>query len=367
LPRFLFDLADQEDDAQLRRLMARNIMPSPISLSFRREPSFFDAAKIEGPFHQTIICRDTESREIVGLGTRSIRDRYLNARRDRIGYLSSLRLDDEYRKLGLVARGFQFVRKLDLDDRARAYVTTIVEGNRTAKSTLLGARAGLPNYRRVATWVTYSLSLRRCRWPITSGLSVQTAFESDLPMVVEFLNSHGSHKNFFPHYDAADFLTSQGTFRGLELSRIYIARESGQIVGTFALWDQSEFKQIFVERYSKWINFLRPAYNALARRRGDPILPKLGEALTSCCGSLLIVRDDRCDIAQALLTVASRMHSDKPTRVLLGFDTRCPLAAGVATRASHAYTTGVYLVSWHKPEVELESADRLVYLELGCL
>ena len=46
--RYQFEIATRADDAELRSILAATPMDGVISLSFRREPSFFDAAIVEG-------------------------------------------------------------------------------------------------------------------------------------------------------------------------------------------------------------------------------------------------------------------------------------------------------------------------------
>src|SRR5438874_393944 len=78
--RYEFQLASRADDAQLRAILAATPMPGRVSVSFRREPSFFDAAAVEGDFHQVVVCRDRREDRIVGFGCRGVRDRFVNGR-----------------------------------------------------------------------------------------------------------------------------------------------------------------------------------------------------------------------------------------------------------------------------------------------
>src|SRR5713101_3000649 len=125
MSRFRFELATTADDADLRRILAETPMPGRITVSFRRDPSYFDAAQVDGRFRQVVAARDDEENRLVGFGSRSVSERYVNGRPETIGYLSSLRLLPAYRNRGLVARGYAFFRKLHADGRARMYLTTI--------------------------------------------------------------------------------------------------------------------------------------------------------------------------------------------------------------------------------------------------
>src|SRR5438876_460202 len=51
MSRYRFDLATPADDADLRRVLAETPMPGAITVSFRREPSYFHGAVVAGRFH----------------------------------------------------------------------------------------------------------------------------------------------------------------------------------------------------------------------------------------------------------------------------------------------------------------------------
>src|SRR5207244_4600097 len=103
-------------------------------------PSFFAAAEVDDRFRQVVAARDMESGHVVGFGSRSVGERYVNGRPMPIGYLSSLRLLEGHRNRGLIARGYAFFRRLHADGRAPLYLTTIAEGNGLALTLLPSGR-----------------------------------------------------------------------------------------------------------------------------------------------------------------------------------------------------------------------------------
>src|SRR5690242_17620250 len=129
-----FDLASPADDEGLRRLLRENPMPGSISLSFEREPCYFDACALEGPFHQTLVGRDIESGEVVGCSNRSIRPMFINTAVQSVGYMSQLRVHPRIGQ-GLylaraVAQGFKLYQDLHTDGRTSFYLMSIIEDNR---------------------------------------------------------------------------------------------------------------------------------------------------------------------------------------------------------------------------------------------
>src|SRR5918996_5106048 len=141
-----FGLAEPADDAELRDLLRRTGVPGEIELAFLREPSFFVAARAGNRETQTIVWRDVEAGELVGLGERSIRAAYVDGEPAAVGYLSNLRGAVEWRKSLGLARGYAYLRTLHGDGKVPFYVTTILEDNVEAIALLTSERARLPRY-----------------------------------------------------------------------------------------------------------------------------------------------------------------------------------------------------------------------------
>src|SRR5690242_17402203 len=136
MARIQFELATAGDDAELRHILAATPMPGHVSVSYRREPSFFASAPVAGDFQQVLVARDNEAGRLAAFISRSVRPMYVNGEPEPIGLLGGLRTLPEYRNRGLVARGVMRLRRLHEDGRARLYVLTIAEGNETALNIL---------------------------------------------------------------------------------------------------------------------------------------------------------------------------------------------------------------------------------------
>src|SRR5436190_21794140 len=104
MSRYRFELATPADDPELRRVLAATPMAGRIAVTFRREPSWFAGAVVDGRFRQVVACRDLRTGGIIGFGCRSVRDVFINGQPREVGYLSSLRVLPEHRNIGLVAR-----------------------------------------------------------------------------------------------------------------------------------------------------------------------------------------------------------------------------------------------------------------------
>jgi len=71
MPQVSFQAASAADDADLRRLLRDNPMQQGgLSLSFRREPSYFAACSVLGQSAEVFVGRDTQTGALAGVGAR---------------------------------------------------------------------------------------------------------------------------------------------------------------------------------------------------------------------------------------------------------------------------------------------------------
>ena len=370
MSRYRFELAEPADDAEMRQIMAATPMPGRIAVSFRREPSWFDAAVVDGQFREVVVCRDRRTGQLIGFGCRSVRDVYINGQPGSVGYLSSLRALPEYRNLGLLARGFAAFRELHDDGRVPYYLTTIAEGNHTAINILTSGRAGLPKYHPAGAYYTVALAVpcRRARTRV-AGASVRPARLPDLEAVLDFLAETGPRRQFFPRLGAHDFLSPEGAMRGLAFDNLLLAERGGRLVGALAAWDQSGFRQSVVHTYRGWMRWARPLYNAWGWLRGQPGLPRPGGAFRYLMAALPVVADDDANLFATLLeTLRDRTAGGPWNYILVGLHEADPLLPLVRRFQAACYKTQLFVVCWADGESSRARLDgRVPYLELGSL
>lgn len=373
MTRYRFEVAERADDEGLRRILAATPMPGRIAVSFRREPSYFDAAVVHGAFHQALVCRTTENGELVACGSRSVRQMYVNGRPRPIGYLSMLRLLVAHRHGGTLARAYAFLHDLHADGRTELYLTTIAEGNDRATSVLTSGRAGLPQYHFAGRYYTVSIPIpRRHGTPPPPGnprIHVRPATHADLDTLLEFLGRAGPARQFFPRYEAQDFFRPRGTFRDLKPSDLLLAFDGGRLVGTLGAWDQQGFRQTVVERYGMLLRWARPLYNCWASLRMRPRLPEPGRPFRCLTGALPLVAANDRDVFGLLLDVLLvRSNMTGCDYLLVGLHETDPLLPVATRRAAASYVTRLYHACWEDGESLRVGLDgRPCYLELGCL
>ena len=190
-----FEAASPEDDAAIRRLLRRTPMPGDVTIGYHREPSFFRSLLPMGNRTQVAVGRPADNPDrVVALGCRTIRELFVEGTPQRVGYLSQMRVDPEYRGRGLVDQGFRKIREWHEDDPTPYSYATITDENPAARKRLVGRSDGaIPPFRPLADLHTLAIVLRSRRlWRPTppDDLTVNRA-PTDLRAVAAFLRDAG--------------------------------------------------------------------------------------------------------------------------------------------------------------------------------
>lgn len=348
-----FDLANPADDSALRRILRKSPMPGAITLGFEREPNYFQAAYLEGPFHQTIAARDPASGQVVGMGSRTVRQAYINGAAQPVGYMSQLRVDPGYpwgAALGrIIARGFDFYRQLHQDGQASFYLMSIIAGNTPALRLL---QAGLPGYPTLAPYTqlhtfVFSVGRRRPEISLPVGLRIERGCRALLPAIVDCLQRNGARRQFAPYWDLHTLCHPEHT-PGLQPGDFIVALKGECVVGCLARWDQQSMKQTVVRGYSKPVAHCRRLLNLLAAVGGWPLLPPPNTSLRHCYASHLAVDEDDPRLCSALVrTLCNCAVTSEYSYFMLGLAADDPLCQVLKRTYRHLiYRSQLYLAAW---------------------
>jgi hypothetical protein len=358
MPKHHYEIATQKDDPELRRLLRESPFEGSISLSFEREPNYFLASAIEGPFHETVVVRDSKTCEILGIGDRSVRPLYLNGEIKDIGYFSGLRANKEYQVGLAVARflgkGFEGQRERHKDGRTKFYLMSIVSDNNPAKRLL---DSNLPHYPRLFPHThMFTYAIHPARPKKEPKIKITRATPDLIPAIIDCLQRNGIRRQFFPHWTQQTLLSSLTP--GLSISNFFLAQNAGRIRGCFALWDQQACKQTVVRKYSGNIAHYRKLINFLSPLGFWASLPDSGTRLNQCFACFLAVDADDLEIFSALLHAlyneAARLKYDY---FLIGLAKDNPFHSIVKTYRPITYESDIYLAAWEDGFDEVAHID----------
>lgn len=366
-----FELATAVHDAPLRRLLRENPMAGMIRLSLEREPSFFAAAAPEGSEHQTIVA--LEDQRVVAVGNISARQRFINGRPMRVGYLGALRLDAACRgRASILRRGYEFFRKLHEQGGPPIYLTSIIADNLSARRFLEKGLSGMPTYRYLGEFVTLIIRRRRRtdsfgpasrfrRGLREKGLQLVCGSDRRCAEIRELLAQDLRAYQFAPVWEESEIHPK--TFQ-------IACAEDGTPVACAAMWDQRAIKQSVVRGYSSGLRWARPLINVGAALLGRPRLPQIGMPVSYAFLSHLAASAEHPELAELLIhsfqAAARTLGVDYLT---LGFDHRdARLAHLRQVFRPREYISRIYAVHWEDgAELAKSLDDRLQAPEVATL
>lgn len=348
---FTFHVAEEADDPEIRRLLRDNPMNGAISLSLEREPHYFAESSYAQLDHHTIVAR--ESNRVVCVGSCSFRDRFVNGRARRVGYLGGLRLDHAARgNFHVLRRGYAFFRELQRD--GEIYFTAIASDNDRATRFLERAAPGMPGYDYLGDFVTSVLPVRSLsRLQNKCGVEPATSIDE----LVAFLHEHNRHFQFAPCWTADDLLRLRKL--GLAVESFWQIRGGGRLAACGALWDQRSFKQTVVRGYAPPLSWVRPWINPILHLAGHPRLPAVGTSVAHAFISHLAVPPDRADWLLDLLAAFGREAvARRLDYIMLGLPEDDPRLATLRSRfKSREYRSRLYTVHWSDATLALHAGQ----------
>jgi len=279
-PPWELSLAGAGDDAALRTLLRRSVMPGPVRVAFTREPHYAAADGLAGAEDFTLVARRAGA--VLGMGRCSIHTLHRNGQPQRLGYLGELRvLPGTASSARLLRDGYSALVEMASRTRVDGYVTSIATDNQRARRVLeRGRRFGLPSYRPLAPLVTLVAPVRRRS---TARRAAEAPGPCDPDALTDFLQRHAREGQLSLSWDAARWTALAR--HGITPASFTVVQEGGRIVAAAAVWDQRAFRQTVIDGYAGALQLTRPWINVVQRLRGAPPLPPPGAVLAQ--GALL--------------------------------------------------------------------------------
>ena len=360
MPVLDFTLAIPADDESLRRLLRENPIAGSLSLTFEREPCYFNASAIEGPFHQTIVAREKDSGQVIAFGNRSVRKLFLNGRPQDIGYMSQLRVRPDYGKGLYLARGlaggFKKYHQLHEDGRAPFYLMSVIEDNLPARRLLQSGLHEYPYVKEYARMFTYAIYPVRPKSMTSLPRFLQLARGSDkyAEGIVDCLNRNGLSKQLVPYWTCESLFTSN-----LSPTDFFVVLEGERVVACLACWDQNAFKQTVVRGYSGSLARWRKLLNMFSSFGAWPYLPEPNTPLRYSYASLLAIDNDDAHIFAALLRAIYNHNLERGySYFVIGLAEMNPLSTVVKPYRPLTYVSQLYLVTWDDGQELIEAVDK---------
>lgn len=251
----LNDLASPEDGKEILRILESSAAKGSIELLYTRRPDAYDSYMKESGEARVFISKTDE--RTIGTCAELIRDVYIGGEIAKAAYLCGLKKDADYD--GDIGLGLNFIRSLQRDDIDFYYCSVVADNINTQKMFEKSKRLFLMT--PISEYTTYILNPKvKIKIP-KHHLLFRQAAKTDIPQLIEFLNTEGKKKDLFP------VINSLEQFHNLTYKDFYLLMKDNGIVASAALWNQVEYKQYVVKKYRGPMRFARIA---------NPLLPFLG-------------------------------------------------------------------------------------------
>jgi hypothetical protein len=361
--RFLVEPATALDSQVLLKLLEQATYDGDISLLYTRRPDAYASFLSEGKEAQVLVCRDTKNNTIIGMGAYVIQDLYINGIVERVAYIFGLRGNQDSLKIfPLLPRFYEYLGENLQSKRIRICYTTILKNNVSTQRLLEKRRTFMPDYEFIGNFESFCFR-NIVKTPSHDEYIFSRAALSDMKDVTAFLNKEGKRLQFYPVVSFEDIANE--AYRGIHSDNFYIVRQDGEIVAAGALWNQGDYKQYIVQKYSGVLNFLK-AWPFLSLVLGIPEIPSPGRMLKFCTLARWAVKSNDAGIFNFFLDNILIQTKDYSFCVV-GIHESHPLRHQLVARRHIKYESNVYLVDWNKQKKDQFKKDSPVYIECGAL
>ncbi|MFN7904626.1 MAG: hypothetical protein ACK5P5_05535 [Pseudobdellovibrionaceae bacterium] len=366
-------------DKEILDFLKRQMMPGDIQLFLDRSPSFFDSLEVEGQRVKVMSIRHHQTNELMCIGCIGEKNYWINGnqREEKIGYLSSLRIDRKFQSSKLLFRTYEFLQNEHSTNHPdRVYLSTILEENVKAKKIFTSKRPGLPDYQDLGLLDTSFFPVKKQIWTShflqqqgPDSLEIKSGTSKDLQQLISFWKEQSKKRQFVPIYTEQDFTNGSGILRDFKIEDMILGWRNGKIVGCLGLWDQSAYRRWMVSAYSKKIQITKGIYNFFAPTLNRPKLPDLNEAFPYRILSCIAIDQDDQKIFESLLHALWKKEQKNDLVISIGFHEKDPLLSTILKHSKQKLFSRLYLTSWpDEKSVKKELDLKLVpYVEFGSL
>lgn len=351
--RYRVRLAVAEDAAEVSRVFSRQRFEGGIAVAFLRDPDPINSFLQEGDELVMILLEDLKGEaKIVGFGGCVIREGCFDGKICRVGYLTGLKLLEEYRgKIAFIPVLYEEMYRLTRD-KVAAYYTTILSDNHAVQTMLEKRRRRMPEYCFLGEYHTYFCKTNR-------------ALFDQLPREFEVKDCSGETAALFYREECEKgcFAVGDALQNDLKRADFYGLYREGALQAVGYVLDQREYKQYMVHHYGGIFKLLSKLPTGLL---GYPDFPKAGETANCAAAGVWISRGAASPARCAgLLFSQIRRRACQFDFLIIGAYENSTLMEAFRGEKKIDYRSRVYQVCWDRSAPSPK--DKEVQLEVALL
>lgn len=322
--------AELSDGIEMLNLIESDSAKGNIELIYTRRPNAYLSYEKEGEAKIGLVKDDDGS--ILFQIACVVKSYYINGQVIKAGYVGGIRKKKDYKGIFNWKDITDFVTQTKCD----IFYCSFLEDNRAALDIFSKKRKYIPEIFPVCEYTTYIINPDAIKKPkdrtnskdmINSkddnnlkdiGYIFRQIRESDLSDVYKFLNEEGQKYNFAPKVED---LFKQ--FHGLSISDCYILEDQGRILAFGALWDQSDYKQYIVTRYTGYMKFFK-RFSKFTEIMGYIPIPKENEILNFPTLTMFYSKDNKSHYYNLFLYEIAKEIKKKYKMFIIGMTATHP-------------------------------------------
>lgn len=360
---------NRSSENQIRSFYESIPTSGDVHFSLNREPGFFDALEVEGNNSDVFVMQKKDTGEIICSVIVSEKKCYINSKNFSIGYISSLRLAEQYRKclLGFFMKAFYQHQQLM---KRKISLISIFNDNAVAKKNLLTGKGFLPIMKDIG--MIHTLIFKPLNLSVkdigSDVADIRFASVNDIPMIIDFFDKYGKDKTFFPCYETSHLNSSTGLLKNLRMEDVALAFKNNELKGVMGLWNQTDFRNWKVHTYSFRLRLLKPFMNIISWIAGKALFPDAGKLIDYRCLSLVCIINNVQSVFNQLLNYQIvNLSGRRNVYFAYSMHDSCPFLYNFPI-PNFDLKSSLYLTYWKEDE-ELVSSFRIdeIYLETGGL
>ncbi len=267
-----------------------------------RGSDFQEALKVEGLTSVVLGVFDNVKNQFAGAMICSSKYVFINKKKSLVGYISSLKVKEEYKGGVVIARLMNLFKEYANDKENLLWIFSVFSDNHKAIQFFHKESKFLPLISPLCKTTTYIFKpfLIKNTQYINSTVSIKRANEKDIALIMEFLSNEGRKVNLFPYYSKNDVLNGDGLLQHFSINNLYLAFQQEKLIGVMGTWDQSKLRWWKLQDYNKIIKLIRPALNFFLKIFNMPLIPCKGTIVPYRYFVLTLIKDEDVNVFIAL-------------------------------------------------------------------
>lgn len=337
--KYIYEIAKESDNEEILELLEKTSFESDISIVYAKRPNVFSSIKKDCEKSIIVVGRDKQTRKIKGIGICQIYKFLINGIFENVAYLGGLRVEKDS-TLNIV-EAYKLIENFIKENNVKYTYSTILEDNIYAQKMLTKKRKIMPFYQKIAN---YCVNILPPKIKFKSNLICKKATIEDLEILKQFIYNKTKNIAFFPETN--------------NLEDFYILKdEKNNILCCAKLWEQTDYKQLIIKKYSLKYKILRNFSNPILKLFNYPQFPKENEVIKYQTLSYVLYENEQYlqdFIKQISHFITNDFFVYGSTNINLNFS---PIK----------YRSYVYLVDWDKNINIEEFKNNDLYIECGLL